>query len=173
MERPIYVPNSHNDAHVNFHHAMHHGYNSESQLLRYPVVASCVTCTDPILSQAVAEGPFADKYVSRHLREIISAEPGVNDGFGFPFMMLAVYLLRFASGKTDLAPVEDGRGGHDLLFLAPAAGEEVGRQGDGAGEALKQWFIETWTYYCLLGAVYGAVIDTGWRYAIKMRSDGD
>ncbi|KAL2214366.1 sodium/hydrogen exchanger family protein [Sarocladium strictum] len=131
------------------------------------VVASCVTCTDPILSQAVAKGPFADKYVPRHLREIISAEAGVNDGFGFPFMMLAVYLLRFASGKTDLAPAEGGRGGHDLLLLARAAGEEVGRQGGGAGEALKQWFIETWIYYCLMGAVYGAVVGTGWRYAIK------
>lgn len=58
------------------------------------VIGSCVTCTDPILSQAVAKGPFSDKYVRRPLREIISSEAGANDGFGFPFLMLAVYLIR-------------------------------------------------------------------------------
>ncbi|KAL2675620.1 hypothetical protein Neosp_011810 [[Neocosmospora] mangrovei] len=44
------------------------------------VIASCVTCTDPVLSQAIAKGPFADKFVARPLREIISAEAGANDG---------------------------------------------------------------------------------------------
>lgn len=51
------------------------------------VIGSCCTCTDPVLSQAVAKGPFADKYVPRALREIISAEAGANDGFGFPFLL--------------------------------------------------------------------------------------
>jgi NhaP-type Na+/H+ or K+/H+ antiporter len=58
------------------------------------VIASMVTCTDPILSQAIAKGPFADKYVPRALREIISAEAGANDGFGFPFLLLATFLIR-------------------------------------------------------------------------------
>ncbi|KAJ3457877.1 hypothetical protein MRS44_015018 [Fusarium solani] len=49
------------------------------------VIESCVTCTDPILSQAIAKGPFADKYVPRPLRDLISSEAGANDGFGFPF----------------------------------------------------------------------------------------
>ena len=40
------------------------------------VIASLVTSTDPVLSQAIAKGPFADKYVPRALREIISAEAG-------------------------------------------------------------------------------------------------
>lgn len=43
-------------------------------LLAALVIGSCVTCTDPILSQAIAKGPFADKYVARPLREIISSE---------------------------------------------------------------------------------------------------
>lgn len=51
------------------------------------VIGSCVTCTDPILSQAVAKGPFSDKYVPRALRELISSEAGANDGFGFPFLL--------------------------------------------------------------------------------------
>lgn len=40
-------------------------------LLAALVIGSCVTCTDPILSQAVAKGPFSDKYVRRNLRELI------------------------------------------------------------------------------------------------------
>jgi len=56
-------------------------------LLTALVIGSCVTCTDPILSQAVAKGPFADKFVPRALRELISSEAGANDGFGFPFLL--------------------------------------------------------------------------------------
>lgn len=63
------------------------------------VIGSCVTCTDPILSQAVAKGPFSDKYVRRNLRELISAEAGANDGFGFSFLMLATYLTRHAESS--------------------------------------------------------------------------
>ena len=53
-------------------------------LLAALVVGSCATCTDPTLSQAVVKGPFADKFVHRNLRELISAEAGANDGFGAP-----------------------------------------------------------------------------------------
>ncbi|KAL4922259.1 hypothetical protein BDW62DRAFT_217217 [Aspergillus aurantiobrunneus] len=38
------------------------------------IIGSCVICTDPILSQAIAKGPFADNYVCRHLREFISSQ---------------------------------------------------------------------------------------------------
>ncbi|CRK36107.1 hypothetical protein BN1708_016500, partial [Verticillium longisporum] len=67
-------------------------------LLACMVIAACVTSTDPVLSQAVAKGPFADKFVARPVREVISAEAGANDGFGFPFLMLATYLIRHAEG---------------------------------------------------------------------------
>ncbi|OJJ05904.1 hypothetical protein ASPVEDRAFT_87229 [Aspergillus versicolor CBS 583.65] len=65
------------------------------------VIGSCVTSTNPILSQAIAKGPFADRYVARDMREIISSEAGANDGFGFPFLMLATYLLRYTQGGPD------------------------------------------------------------------------
>ncbi|KAG2411927.1 hypothetical protein HFD88_009483 [Aspergillus terreus] len=113
------------------------------------VIGSCVTCTDPILSQALAKGPFADKYVARALREIISSEAGFNDGFGFPFLMLATYVMRHASGSADT--------GAHTTTLAERAGE-VGRQGGGVGKAMSKWVVETWLYYVLIGAVYGAVL---------------
>ncbi|EKJ72359.1 hypothetical protein FPSE_07479 [Fusarium pseudograminearum CS3096] len=114
------------------------------------VIASCVTCTDPVLSQAVAKGPFADKYVPRHLREIISSEAGANDGFGFPFLMFATYLMRHAH--------EGPAGDIDAAKMLHARAEDVGRLGGGVGEAMKNWFLETWLYYVVLGMAYGAVV---------------
>lgn len=111
------------------------------------VIGSCVTCTDPILSQAIAKGPFADKYVARGLREIISAEAGANDGFGFPFLMLATYLMRHAF-------VPEGS------ELNQVSGE-IGRLGGGAAKAMENWFVETWFYFVLLSVVYGAVLGYG------------
>lgn len=69
-------------------------------LLGSMVIGAAVTCTDPILSQAVAKGPFADKFVPRALRELISAEAGANDGFALAFLLLAVYLIRHADTKN-------------------------------------------------------------------------
>lgn len=124
------------------------------------VIGSCVTCTDPILSQAIAKGPFADKYVARPLREIISSEAGANDGFGFPFLMLATYLIQHAeiAGDSTEAGAEAGTAtAHALMARAG----EVGRLGGGVGVALTQWFVETWIYTIVLSIAYGAVVGYG------------
>jgi len=56
------------------------------------VIASAVTPTDPILAQAVIGGKFADKHVPTHIRHMLSAESGSNDGAAFPFLGIALYL---------------------------------------------------------------------------------
>lgn len=61
------------------------------------VIASCATPTDPVLSNAIVKGSFADQHVSPRLRNLISAESGANDGFGYPFLFLAVHILKSAS----------------------------------------------------------------------------
>lgn len=61
------------------------------------VVAAGVTPTDPILAQAVIGGKFADKHVPAHIRHLLSAESGSNDGAAFPFLYIALYLLLDAS----------------------------------------------------------------------------
>ncbi|KMP05540.1 Na(+)/H(+) antiporter 1 [Coccidioides immitis RMSCC 3703] len=119
-------------------------------LLTALVIGSCVTCTDPILSQAIAKGPFADKFVARDLREIISSEAGANDGFGFPFLMLATYLIRHAN----VPGAGDGNALH-------ARSGEVGRLGGGVGKAIEMWFVETWLYVVLMSIAYGAVCGYG------------
>ncbi|KAK9364934.1 Sodium/hydrogen exchanger family-domain-containing protein [Lipomyces kononenkoae] len=60
------------------------------------VVAACITATDPVLASAVVgKGEFA-KRVPGHLRNLLSAESGCNDGMAFPFAYLSLYLIRYA-----------------------------------------------------------------------------
>jgi NhaP-type Na+/H+ or K+/H+ antiporter len=121
-------------------------------LLATLVIGACVTSTDPILSQAVAKGPFADKYVARPLREMISAEAGANDGFASPFLMLSVNLVRLSIGHTETI-VDRNRG--------------VGPHPDNIGIALGNWAVETLVYIVLLAIIYGAV--TGFLAKVAVR----
>ncbi|KAK4504658.1 hypothetical protein PRZ48_002619 [Zasmidium cellare] len=66
-------------------------------------VAACVTATDPVLaSSVVGKGKFA-KRVPKHLRDILSAESGCNDGMAFPFIYLALYLLHYRPDANAVA----------------------------------------------------------------------
>ncbi|RLV92025.1 hypothetical protein JA1_003337 [Spathaspora sp. JA1] len=57
------------------------------------LVAACVTATDPVLAAAVVgKGKFAQR-VPGHLRNLLSAESGCNDGMAFPFIFLALNLI--------------------------------------------------------------------------------
>ncbi|KAI0011727.1 Sodium/hydrogen exchanger family-domain-containing protein [Xylariaceae sp. FL0662B] len=98
-------------------------------------IGACVTPTDPVLSNVIVKGKFADHNVPKDLQKIIIAESGANDGLGYPFLFLALYLIKYI-----------GDGG-------------VAESG-GAGLAVGLWFGETWGYTILLSVVYGAVV--GW-----------
>ena len=66
-------------------------------------IAACVTATDPVLaSSVVGKGKFA-KRVPKHLRDLLSAESGCNDGMAFPFIYLALYIIRFRPSTSDVA----------------------------------------------------------------------
>ncbi|KAK9325005.1 Sodium/hydrogen exchanger family-domain-containing protein [Lipomyces orientalis] len=58
------------------------------------IIGACVTPTDPVLSNSIVKGSFAEKYIAERLRNIISAESGANDGFGYPFLFLGLFILR-------------------------------------------------------------------------------
>lgn len=98
-------------------------------------VAACVTPTDPVLSNSIVKGKFADKNIPKDLQKIIIAESGANDGLGYPFLFIALYLIKYV-----------GEGG-------------AGQSG-GASKAMAMWFGETWGYVILLSVVYGASV--GW-----------
>jgi NhaP-type Na+/H+ or K+/H+ antiporter len=98
-------------------------------------VGACVTPTDPVLSNSIVKGKFADKNVPKDLQKIIVAESGANDGLGYPYLFLALYLTKYT-----------GEGG-------------LGQSG-GAQHAMRLWFGETWGYTILLSVVYGFTV--GW-----------
>ena len=98
-------------------------------------VGACVTPTDPVLSNSIVKGRFAEKNIPKELQKIIVAESGANDGLGYPFLFLPLYLIKYV-----------GYGG-------------LG-QNKNAGNAVGEWFGETWGYIVLLSVVYGAVV--GW-----------
>ena len=58
-------------------------------------VGACVTPTDPVLSNTIVKGKFADKNIPKELQKIIIAESGANDGLGYPFLFLPLYLIKF------------------------------------------------------------------------------
>lgn len=65
--------------------------------------AACVTATDPVLaSSVVGKGKFA-KRVPKHLRDLLSAESGCNDGMAFPFIYLALYLIDYRPNAAEVA----------------------------------------------------------------------
>lgn len=98
-------------------------------------VGACVTPTDPVLSNSIVKGKFADKNIPKELQKIIVAESGANDGLGYPFLFLPLYLI-----------------------------QHIGQGGLGADNSSKNaiglWFGETWGYTIILSVVYGAVV--GW-----------
>ncbi|KAL8664174.1 MAG: hypothetical protein Q9202_003252 [Teloschistes flavicans] len=98
-------------------------------------VGACITPTDPVLSNSIVKGKFADKNIPKGLQSIIIAESGTNDGLGYPFLFFALYLIKY---------VTFGGAG----------------QPGGARKAMGYWFGETWGYIIILGALYGVVV--GW-----------
>ncbi|KAL5117076.1 hypothetical protein ACEQ8H_005035 [Pleosporales sp. CAS-2024a] len=98
-------------------------------------VGACVTPTDPVLSNSIVKGKFADKNIPKELQKIVVAESGANDGLGYPFLFLPLYLF-----------MHIGHGGQ-------------GSDGS-AKEAIGLWFGETWGYTIILSVVYGAIV--GW-----------
>lgn len=67
------------------------------------VLAACVTATDPVLASAVVgKGKFARR-VPGHLRNLLSAESGCNDGMAFPFAYLALSCIQHAGHPNTIA----------------------------------------------------------------------
>ncbi|KAJ5370086.1 uncharacterized protein N7496_006178 [Penicillium cataractarum] len=126
------------------------------------IIGSCVICIDPVLSQAIAKGPFADKYVRRHLREFISAEAGGNDGFGFPFLLLSIALLRY-----DEAP-ENGAGPMRRDWIGET---DAGRFGGDVGRALAHWAVEGVLYMIMMGSGYGLFAGFVGRKGLNLASN--
>ncbi|KAF3922874.1 hypothetical protein AA313_de0206749 [Arthrobotrys entomopaga] len=91
-------------------------------------IGACITPTDPILSNTIVKGKFADKHIPVPLQRIIIAESGANDGLGYPFLFLSLYIYRY------------------------------GILSDNTGHGVSLFFTETVLYTILLSVVYGCVV---------------
>ncbi|KAJ0308765.1 hypothetical protein COL5a_006418 [Colletotrichum fioriniae] len=98
-------------------------------------IAACITPTDPVLSTTIVKGRFAEENVPEDLQQIIVAESGANDGLGYPFLFLALYLIKYTES--------DGN---------PASSE------GGFGTALSLFFGQTCVYVVLMSVFYGWVV---------------
>ncbi|KAI9371439.1 Cation/H+ exchanger [Aspergillus egyptiacus] len=116
-------------------------------------VAACITPTDPVLSNTIVKGRWADRYVPVPMSHLIGAESGANDGLGYPFVYLALYLLKYL-----------GTQGYQGV---PGDGGAAGSWG-GARSAMGMWFGRTWGYLVLLGAVWGGVVGWVTRRCLKV-----
>ena len=111
-------------------------------------VGACVTPTDPVLSNSIIKGKFADKNVPKDLQKIIIGESGANDGLGYPFLFFPLYLIKYL-----------GSGG-------------AGQPG-GVRLAMGDWFGETWGYTILLSVVYGATVGWGAKELLQRAQEKD
>ena len=75
-------------------------------------IASSLTPTDPILCSSITRGKFARNFIPERLRALLSAESGINDGFGIVVLNISLDVLsRFKKselfGASALYSVED------------------------------------------------------------------
>lgn len=108
-------------------------------------IGACITPTDPVLSNTIVKGRWADKHVPSEVTQLISAESGANDGLGYPFLYLALYLIKYV-----------GTSGYEG---SPGDGGAAGPWG-GVRSAMGMWFGETWGYMILLSVAWGIFV--GW-----------
>ncbi len=50
--------------------------------------------TDPVLANSIFAGPFAEETIPSRLREVLTAESGANDGLGYLFIFLPLFILQ-------------------------------------------------------------------------------
>ncbi|KAK4053853.1 hypothetical protein OIV83_001509 [Microbotryomycetes sp. JL201] len=101
-------------------------------------ISACVTPTDPILANAIVKGRFAEKYVPKEVRDLISAESGANDGLGYPFVFITFFLM------------------------------ERRQNGWSYGLVVGHWVVSTWLYQIALACAIGAVIGYLARKTVKI-----
>jgi NhaP-type Na+/H+ or K+/H+ antiporter len=56
-------------------------------------IAACLTPTDPVLAASVLSNSQFSTRVPKRVRDLLSAESGVNDGVSFPFLFLGLSIL--------------------------------------------------------------------------------
>ncbi|SCV74667.1 BQ2448_7696 [Microbotryum intermedium] len=123
------------------------------------VIAAGVTPTDPILaSSVVGKGKFAQEHVPAHIRHVLQAESGCNDGAAFPFL---VSTLRTSAYQTRATEPEFAPSLQYLALFLLLRGHHT------IGESIGWWVLLVLLYQIVLGCVIGAVVGIAARKLLK------
>ncbi|KAI9724505.1 MAG: hypothetical protein M1812_000573 [Candelaria pacifica] len=57
------------------------------------VIGACLTPTDPVLAASVLSNSHFSTRVPNRLKHLLSTESGCNDGVGFPFLYIGLYII--------------------------------------------------------------------------------
>ncbi|KAL8957515.1 MAG: hypothetical protein Q9193_005234 [Seirophora villosa] len=106
-------------------------------------IAACITPTDPVLSNSIVKGKFADQNIPVEMQNLIIAESGANDGLGYPFLFFALYIIKYLGHHGD------------------------GQPQTGGGHAMAYWFGETWGYVIIMSVLYGTAVGYLARLALR------
>ncbi|KEF59079.1 uncharacterized protein A1O9_03922 [Exophiala aquamarina CBS 119918] len=75
-------------------------------------IGACIAPTDPVLSNAIIKGRFADTNTPKPLQRLISAEAGLNDGLGYPFLFFSLCWIKYSECQgNQLGMVSSWAGG--------------------------------------------------------------
>ncbi|KAF2096559.1 Na/H antiporter-like protein [Rhizodiscina lignyota] len=58
------------------------------------VISACLTPTDPVLASSVLGNSVFSERIPRHIKNMLSAESGCNDGTSFPFLYIGLSILQ-------------------------------------------------------------------------------
>ncbi|CEQ42546.1 SPOSA6832_04350 [Sporobolomyces salmonicolor] len=137
------------------------------------VLAAGVTPTDPILaSSVVGKGKYAQEHVPSHIRHILQAESGCNDGAAFPFLVsrtirvLVLFrttwlflcrrsVLLMAQWLLSLCTQQ-----YLALFL-------LLRDHHSVGSSIGYWVLLVLLYQIILGCIIGAAVGIAARKVLK------
>lgn len=111
------------------------GGSKRMPFLHAMAIGACIAPTDPVLASTIIKGRWAEQHVPGPLAHMMSGESGANDGLGFPFVFLSLYLIAYVGGSGEYAHTEGG-----------------------AGSAMAHFFGNTVGYMVVLGAVWGAIV---------------
>lgn len=57
------------------------------------LISSLVVPTDAVVANSLIRGRFAEKHIPTHVKNILSAESGANDGLAMPYMLFSLMLM--------------------------------------------------------------------------------
>ena len=90
-------------------------FNHVFDFLDCLMMGVCITPTDPVLVGSILKGKFADLHIPHHIRNLLAAESGTNDGLVLPLFCLLLYVFQNPGDPIKVL----------VLWLSECLGKEI------------------------------------------------